>query len=122
VALALELELQIQVVFDDSVVDDDDLARAVAVRVSVFLGRAAVSGPAGVSHAVVAGEGRAADDALEIRELAGAASQSDVTVLHHGDAGRVVAAIFEPPQPVNEDRDDVFRADIADDSAHGRCS
>ena len=31
---------------------------------------------------------------------------SIVAVAHDGDAGRVVAAVLEPPQPVDEDRHD----------------
>ena len=55
---------------------------------------------------------------LEVRQLAGAAPQVDRAVAHDRDARRVVAAVLEPPQPVDEDRDDVLRADVADDSAH----
>ena len=54
VALALQLVLQVEVVLDDAVVDDDDLAGAVAVRVRVLLGRPAVRRPARVADAVVA--------------------------------------------------------------------
>ena len=46
--------LQIEVVLDDAVVDDDDLAGAVAVRMRVLLGRPAVRRPARVADAVVA--------------------------------------------------------------------
>ena len=54
VALPLQLLLQIEVVLDDAVVDDDDLAGAVAVRMGVLLGRPAVRRPARVADAVVA--------------------------------------------------------------------
>jgi hypothetical protein len=39
VPLRLQLVLQLEVVLDDAVVDDDDLAGAVAVRVRVLFGR-----------------------------------------------------------------------------------
>ena len=110
--------LQIEVVLDDAVVDDDDLAGAVAVRVRVLLGRPAVRRPARVADAVVAGERVGADDLLEVRQLAGAAAQVDRAVADDRDAGRVVAAVLEPPQPVDEDGHDVLRSDVADDSAH----
>ena len=61
VALLLELLLQIEVVLDDAVVDDDDLAGAVAVRMGVLLGRPSVRRPARVADAVVAGNGIGAD-------------------------------------------------------------
>ena len=53
---ALQLLLQIEIVLDDAVVDDDDLAGAVAVRMGVLLGRPAVRRPARVADAVVAGD------------------------------------------------------------------
>ena len=80
VALALELALQIEVVLDDAVVDDDDLAGAVAVRVRVLLGRPSVRRPARVADAVVAVERVQRDGLLEVRELAGAAPQLDRAV------------------------------------------
>ena len=54
VPLRLQLLLQLEVVLDDAVVDDDDAAGAVAVRVRVFLGGPAVRGPARVADAVEA--------------------------------------------------------------------
>ena len=56
VPFALQLLLQIEVVLDDAVVDDDDAAGAVAVRVRVLFGRPAVRGPARVADAVLAFE------------------------------------------------------------------
>ena len=99
VALALQLLLQLEVVLDDAVVDDDDAAGAVAVRMGVLLGRPAVRGPARVADAVVAVDGLGADGVLELRQLAGAAPQPDGAVLHDGDARRVVAAVLELAQP-----------------------
>ena len=52
VSLRLELVLQLEVVLDDAVVDDDDPAGAVAVRMRVFLGGTAVRRPARVADAV----------------------------------------------------------------------
>ena len=45
VPLLLQLPLQIEVVLDDPVVDDDDAAGAVAVRMGVLLGRAVRASP-----------------------------------------------------------------------------
>ena len=118
VPLALELVLQIEVVLDDAVVDDDDLAGAVAVRMGVLLGRPAVRRPPRVADAVVARDRVQRDDVLEPRELAGAAPQLDGAVVHDRDARRVVAAVFEPPQPVDEHRDDFLGSDVSDNPAH----
>src|SRR5713226_4706602 len=53
----LQLFLEFEIVFDDSVVNDHDLAGAVAVRVGVFFGGAAVGSPARVADAVGALDG-----------------------------------------------------------------
>ena len=113
-----ELAFQIEVVLDDPVVDDDDPPRAVAMRVSVLLGRPAVSRPPGVPQAVLAIQRAPAHGLFEIRELAGAATDLHAAVIDDGDAGRVVAAILQALQPVEDDWNDRFRSDVTDDAAH----
>ena len=105
----LELALQLEVVLDDAVVDDHDPAGAVAVRVRVLFGRTAVRRPARVADAVLALERIASrSTSSRLRQLAGAAPQLDVAVAHDRDAGRVVAAVFEPAQPVDEDGNELL--------------
>ena len=67
VSLRLQLVLQLEIVLDDAVVDDDDAAGAVAVRVRVLLGRPAVRGPARVADAVEPVDRLGADGVLEVR-------------------------------------------------------
>ena len=78
VAFGDELVLQLEIIFDDAVVDDDDFAGAVAVRVRVFFGGAAVRGPAGVADAVDAVERSDADGFFEILQLAGGAADFEL--------------------------------------------
>ena len=118
VPLLLKLPLQIEVVLDDPVVDDDDAPGAVAMRMRVLLGRPAVRRPARVADAVVPVERVDREDLFEARQLAGAAPQLDLAVAHDRDARRVVAAILEPPQPVDQNRQNLLLADVADDPAH----
>ena len=66
----LEFGAQLGVVLDDPVVDDRDLARGVAVRVGVAVGRPAVGGPAGVAEAGAAHEASASDSASAVSRLA----------------------------------------------------
>ena len=94
-----QVALEIEVVLDDAVVDDDDPAAAVAVGMGVFLGRPAVGGPARVADAVVALDRVGAQRVLEPRQLAGAPPQLDLAVAHHGDAGRIVAAVLSRRSP-----------------------
>ena len=56
---------------------------------------------------------------LELRDLADGAAQAELPVaLHDGEAGRVVAAVLEPLQALDEDGDDVALCNGADDAAH----
>ena len=108
VALFFQLALELDVIFHDAVMDDDDLAGAVAMRMRVFFGGTAVRGPARMADAVRALHGRLPDDLFEIVQFArGAADLHLAVVSDHGDAGRVIAAIFQPPQAVEDEGNDL---------------
>ena len=64
-----ETLLERQIIFDNAVVNDDDLARLVAVRMRVFLGRTPVRRPTRVPDAVVAVERIQPDGFFEIPQL-----------------------------------------------------
>src|SRR6185295_20136928 len=98
---------------------DDDLARAVAMGVGVFLGGTAVCRPPRVPYAVGAGNRAEPDDVLELRQLAGAAPQIDFPVVHYGHAGRVVAPVLEPSQSLDQHRHDFLGSDVSNNPAHG---
>jgi hypothetical protein len=89
VALGGEFALELEVVFDDAVVDDDDAAGAVAVGVGVFFGGAAVGGPAGVADAVRCRGGGGRGGPLRCCELAGGAAEFELFLsgAADGDAG-----------------------------------
>jgi hypothetical protein len=64
-------------------------------------------------------KGLEADGLFEVAELAlGAADVEDVRLVYDRDARRVVAAVFELAQPLEDDGHDLLVADIADDSTH----
>ena len=117
-AASLQFPLQLEVVLDDPVVHENDAAALVAMRVSVLLGGTAVRGPARVTDAVRAGQRPLAKHGLEIGQLARAASHVDAVRADDGDAGRVVAAILEPAEPIEHHRDDFLMTDVSDDAAH----
>jgi hypothetical protein len=71
-----------------------------------------------VADAVVAGERRRPQHVLEAGELAGAPPHFDAFGPNHGHAGRVVAAVLELSQSLDEHGDDLLLTDIADDAAH----
>jgi hypothetical protein len=100
-------------------VDDDDAASAVAVRVRVLLGGAAVRGPARVADAVGPVERLEPDGLFEVAQLAlGAADVEASALVNDRYPGRVVAAVFELPQPVEDDGHDLLVSDVADNAAH----
>ena len=76
----VEFVLQFEIIFDDAVVHDDDFAGAIAMRVRVFFGGAAVRGPARVADAVDAFEWALADRFFQIAQLAGGAADIELAV------------------------------------------
>ena len=90
----------------------------VAVRVRVFIRHAAMRGPAGVGDADFAREWRFGEEFGEIRDAPDAFAHLDFPARQRGDARRVVAAIFQPSEAVEKDRDCLIFTDITDDAAH----
>ena len=121
VAPGEELLPELQVVLDDPVVDDDDAAPAVHVRVCVEVGGASVGRPPGVSHAGGPFGQAVADNSLELGEPArrlvddGLAARSQ-----NGDARAVVATVLQARQPFQQDGRGGTGARISDDPAHVR--
>ena len=62
-------------------------------------------------------------DSSRLRQLAGGAANLQLAVFaDHGDAGGIVAAIFEAAEPVQDQGYDFLRADVSDNAAHGGIS
>ena len=80
-----QLLAQLDVVLDDAVVHDGDLARAVDVRVGVLLARLAVRRPARVPDAHAPGDRDRADRVAQVDELADPAHHRQVAVLEDRD-------------------------------------
>jgi hypothetical protein len=119
VPFILQLFLQGQVIFDNAVVDDDDVAGAVAVGVGVFFGWAAVGRPTGVSDAVAAVYRVNLEDIFEIPQFSGGAADAERLVIAiDGDTGGVVTAVFEPFETIQNDRNSPLGAYVAYDSTH----
>ena len=126
VALGLQRGAQLVVVLDDPVVHQRDaagpgggaFAGAVAeMRMRVVHRRGAVRGPAGVGDAGAAREVVALHLGQQLRDARRAAGPLQAVVVH-GDAARVIAAVFQPLQALDQDRDDVAGRDRGDDSTH----
>src|SRR6266568_4462803 len=101
--------------------DHHDLAGAIAMRVGIFLGGAAMSRPAGVADAVGAVERLKANDLFQVAQLAfGAADLQAISITADGNASRVITAILEAPQAIQNDRNDPLLTYISHDSAHAK--
>src|SRR5579872_503102 len=99
-AFALELAAQFGKILDDAVVHDGDFFSGVRMR--VVLGWAAMRGPTGMTDADRAGKRLAREPVLQILELALGAPPHELAVLQRGDAGGIVAAIFEALERIDQ--------------------
>ncbi len=115
VALVLELLPQREVVLDDAVVDQGDASGAIDEGVGVLLGRLPTGGPAGVpdAHATIPSR----DGGLDLGHLA--------LVLEHLQAircdryaDRIVTAVLQAPQSIQQDVLSHPLAGVTYDAAH----
>ena len=119
VTFLLELFFELEIVFDDPVVHHDNLSGAIAMRMSIFFGGAAVRGPACVADAVGALDGRLGNGFFEVAELSGGAANFQFArAVHDSDACGVVAAILELAKTLDNYRNDFFRAYVSENPAH----
>jgi hypothetical protein len=76
-----------------------------------------------MADAVGAVDRRFLDYFLEVVQLSRSAADVHLAVLSdNGYPCRIITAIFQTPQSVEDERNDFFGADISDDSAHGLLS
>jgi hypothetical protein len=121
VAVRLQLRTQLIAVLDDPVVRQRDARVVVArrkMRMRVERDRRAVRGPARVRDAGVARQPLRRDLALQVRDAIDATRAGERTVAIDDDPARIVAAVFEPLQPVDEIGHDVPLSHRPDNSTH----
>ena len=119
VAAALEIGAKFLVVLDDAVVDDRH-AVAGDVRMGVAFARHAVGRPARVRDADVAVRRALVERVAQPLHLAdGAQTPHLLAAVQHRHAGRVVTAVLQALQALDQDRDDVPVSNRAYDAAHG---
>ena len=118
VTFCFESALQNGVVLDDAVVDQRDAPATIHVRVRIHVIGFAVRRPARVCDAARTLEVVPFESILEFLELALRLHDLDVPVRQDGDARRVVSAVLEPLQSLDEDPQAGTVAHIADDAAH----
>ncbi len=120
VATFLQPVAELAEVLDDPVVDDGDVAGAVLVGVGVEVVRSSVGRPAGMGQADRGMRCPLGDRGLEVGQLAGPLLDEQVApVVDQGDPRRIVAAVLQAPEALDQDRPRLAGSRIADDAAHG---
>ena len=117
-AFADELVFQRRVVFDDAIMAEKQLSALIRVRMRVGVGHSAMRGPARVGNARRPGGRGLLDQFRQIGDAPDPFAGLDLPVVHDRHSGAVIAAIFQPPQPVQENGNGLGIADVADDAAH----
>ena len=120
-ALFLKEGANFEIVFDDPVVNQRNLAVLAQMGVGVDVVRLAVRSPAGVPDAERAGQERAMlRFFFEIGETSFAFFHMQHAVRCDADARRVIAAVFQTAKAVQQNGRRLFAADISNDSTHNK--
>ena len=115
-SLALKLAPQLGEVFNDAVMHHCKPLSGMRMRIGFV--RSAVGRPTGVADADRSAQGFACEFLLQVFKLALRAPPHQRAVLQRGNAGEVVAAIFEALERVDQERRNRLAADYPDDAAH----
>src|SRR5215211_5777598 len=92
------------------------------MRMSVLFSGTAVCGPTRVADAVSAVEWTQADGLFEVAQFSFSATDLEVVLfIDDRNTGRVVAAIFELAQPIDDERHHLFVSDVTNNSTHSIC-
>src|SRR5437879_3717625 len=117
-AFALQLFAQRRIIFDHAVVHKRDFSALVKVRMRVFVGHFSMSSPARVADAVLPRGRFLGHQFGKVRDPSGTLARLDLLPVYDGNAGGIVAAIFEAAQAVQEYGGSFCAADISDNSTH----
>src|SRR5215470_1963384 len=112
---------QFEIIFDDAIVNDDEPARAIAMRVSIFFSWPAVCRPASVADSIFDSIYRCQTIAylfLECLDPAHGAGNRDYTIIERSDSTRIITPIFEPLQTIDQYGNDIPPTDVSDNSTH----
>src|SRR2546428_3879078 len=109
-------------ILDDTVVHQGDGAGAVGVRVCVPLGRRAVRRPARVRDAARSLHGLLRERVPQPLHASRDLAHYHTAAVLDRQARRVVPAVLEPPEALEQNRGRITRADVAHDAAHPQSS
>src|SRR5262249_9197065 len=107
--------------FNNAVMDNDEAAAAVPMRVSVFFGWPAMRRPARMPDSVFnAGRGCriASDFLLERMDAPDRPGDGDGAIIERGNSTRIVPTVFQPFQTVDQYGNRIPPSDIPNNSTH----
>jgi hypothetical protein len=116
--LTLKLTLEDGVILDDAVVDDGDQAITGDMRVGIAIHSWPVGGPTRMADAMTTRGGTFTKELNQIGNSAGTSPDMQVSAGYGGNAGTIVAPVFQPSKPFNQDGLGFSRPDITDNAAH----
>ena len=119
-ALLLQVLLNGMVVLDDPVVDHEHVLGHVAVRVGVLLGRLPVGGPPGVGDPAGPGKIQIFHLAFQLHDPSDRPVEIHTVSMLYGQTGRIVSAILEPLEPLDQNGLGLVLSHITNDAAHLR--
>ncbi len=113
-----QLLLERHVVFDDAIVYDDKMVVAVAMRMGIPIRRLSVRRPASMPDADVTGKRMLLQGCFQICQTAFLLFDGNRAFVIDGDTSRVIAAIFEASQPINQKAGRFAAAHITYNTTH----
>ena len=117
--MAKELRLELLEVFDNSVVNADYIHVIAAVRVRVELGGLSVCRPSGVTDSAETRNGGAVVGfVLQLRKPSLCLDNDCFVSIAYGDSRRIIAAVFQPRQPLQKNGSCLTVAGISYYSTH----
>jgi hypothetical protein len=116
-AFELQFVAQLAEVLDDAIMNDSN--SCICMRMRIGFRRPAMRGPPCMAYADPSRQRLGGEARLEVFELAFGPATRQPATFERGNAGRVIAAIFEPPQSFEERSGNRAVPDHADNSAHG---
>ena len=118
-ALCLQKLPQLEIVLDDAVVDQRDLAVLADMRMGINVIRLSMGRPAGMTDAGRPVQGRAVLRQLhQVFQPPLRFGNLEAVLTRHTDARRVIAAVFQPRQSFQQDRSRLLLADVSNDTTH----
>src|ERR1043166_8799897 len=109
---------EVGVVFDNAVVDHSQFSRPVAMRVSVGVAGQTVGSPTGMADAQRTGHGLLFQELCQALDSAHAFAHLQRAGIQSAKTRRVVAAIFQPAQALQQQRSCALVANVPYNAAH----